>query len=98
MSSPEGNPGSRPARDPAVLEQDDSFDRGSERMRADLHAGILREGQQIQSAVEVLLAPYRRGLQALAAAALAAPCHEMSGERLGSALIDAKLGVERNQG
>lgn len=86
MSSPEGIPGSRPARDPGVLEQGDSSDRGSERMRADLYA-----------AVEVLLAPYRRGLQALAAAALAAPGHEMSGKRLGSALIDAKFGVERNQ-
>ena len=72
-----------------VLERGESSDRGSERMRADLYATVLREGQAVQAEVEVLLAPHRAGLEAVAAAVLAAPGHELSGERLRSALAEA---------
>ena len=80
------------ALDLAVLENGDSSDRGSERMRADLYAGLLAAGQTVQAEVAVLLAPHRAGLEVVAAAALAAPGNELSGGRLRGVLTEA-LGI-----
>jgi ATP-dependent Zn protease len=72
--------------DPDALERGDNTDRGSERMRADLYAEVMREARAALTEAEVTLAAHRGAIPALAASLLAAPDRSLSGAALHEAL------------
>jgi hypothetical protein len=68
-------------------------DRGSERMRAALHARVEQEAGSLMAEVSAALAPYVAGIRRLAADVLAAPEQALSGEALQVAISNAMSGT-----
>jgi len=78
--------------EPDVLERGFASDRGSERMRAAVHAELEAEASRLFAEVIGELAPHRAAIESLAAVLLAADDQTLSGEELGSALRRALAG------
>jgi ATP-dependent Zn protease len=72
--------------DPASLESGGSSDRGSERMRAALHAAVEAEGANALERAIALLAPHVAGIARLATALLGTPGRTLSGAELERAI------------
>ena len=76
--------------DQDVLESGQSSDRGSERMRAALHASIEEAASELLASVVIELAPLRSGIESLAHALLEADDLTLSGADL-TAAIEAAM-------
>lgn len=72
--------------DPDVLERGHMSDRGSERMRAAIHAAVERDAAELLTDVIAELAPHRNAIDALAQAILEADDSTLSGDDLNEAL------------
>jgi ATP-dependent Zn protease len=72
--------------DPASLESGGSSDRGSERMRAALHAAVEAEGAAALERAIALVAPHVAGIARLATALLGTPGRTLSGAALEGAI------------
>lgn len=77
-----------------AFEDGSRSDRGSERMRAALHARVEQEAAALKVEVSAALAPYLSGIRRLAAVVLAAPEQALSGEPLQAAIADAMSGPD----